>query len=194
MVPTGVIHGRFQVLHNDHLKYLMVGKSHCHHLVVGITNPDPSLTKEEDTDPHRSSPFANPLTYFERQTVVQAALEEAGVSHKNFSVVPFPINFPELYAYYVPLQATFFVTVYDDWGRKKLERFRSLALETDVLWERPLIQKGLSAGDIRLRMARGEDWKHLVPPSTERLMTLWDIPGRLRELHEIEHRKPTADG
>ena len=190
MVPTGVIHGRFQVLHNDHLKYLMAGKSRCHHLVVGITNPDPRLTKEEDCDPHRSIPFANPLTYFERHTLVRAVLEEAGLSHNDFSVVPFPINFPELYAYYVPLQATFFVTVYDDWGRKKLERFRSLGLKTEILWERPLTQKGLSASDIRLRMARGEDWKHLVPPSTQRLMTLGDIPNRLRRWYEIEHGKP----
>jgi nicotinamide mononucleotide adenylyltransferase len=194
MVPTGVIHGRFQVLHNDHLEYLMAGKARCLHLVVGITNPDPRLTKEEDTDPHRSIPFANPLTYFERHTMVQAVLEEAGLSHKDFSVVPFPINFPELYSHYVPIQATFFVTIYDDWGRKKLQLFRSLGLKTEVLWERPRAQKGLSASDIRLHMARGEDWKHLVPPSTERLMTLWDIPRRLRELHEIEHGKPTAHG
>ncbi|MFW9878404.1 MAG: nicotinate-nucleotide adenylyltransferase, partial [Candidatus Thorarchaeota archaeon] len=25
----GVIHGRFQVLHNDHIKYLMAGKRLC---------------------------------------------------------------------------------------------------------------------------------------------------------------------
>jgi len=43
---TGVIHGRFQVLHNDHLKYLMEGMALCDHLVVGITNPDPILTGE----------------------------------------------------------------------------------------------------------------------------------------------------
>jgi nicotinamide mononucleotide adenylyltransferase len=186
----GVIHGRFQVLHNDHLKYLMAGKARCRHLVVGITNPDPRLTGEEDTDPHRSIPFANPLTYFERYTMVRTALEESGLSHKDFSVVPFPINFTELYAYYVPLRATFFVTIYDDWGRKKLERFRCLGLKTEVLWERPRAQKGLSASDIRLHMVRGEDWKHLVPPSTERLMTLWRIPNRLGELYKIEHRKP----
>lgn len=194
MVPTGVIHGRFQVLHNDHLKYLMAGKTRCHHLVVGITNPDPSLTKEDDADLHRSIPSGNPLTYFERHTMLRAVLEEAGLSHKDFSVVPFPVNFPELYAYYVPLKATFFVTIYDDWGRKKLERFRSLGLKTEVLWERARAQKGLSGSDIRLRMARREDWQHLVPPSTARFMTLWDIPNRLRELHKIKHRTPTAHG
>jgi nicotinamide-nucleotide adenylyltransferase len=32
--PLGVIHGRFQVLHKDHLKYLLAGKSLCEHLVL----------------------------------------------------------------------------------------------------------------------------------------------------------------
>lgn len=47
MIRTGVIHGRFQLLHNDHLKYLLAGKARCEHLVVGITNPDPCLTKAD---------------------------------------------------------------------------------------------------------------------------------------------------
>ena len=45
MIQTGVIHGRFQVLHNDHLKYLLAGKADASTLVVGITNPDPCQTK-----------------------------------------------------------------------------------------------------------------------------------------------------
>ncbi len=193
MIKTGVIHGRFQVLHNDHLRYLMAGKARCQHLVVGITNPDPTLTRQENADPHRSRSFANPLTYFERYAMVRAALESEGVNQEDFSVVPFPINFPDLYRYYVPLEATFFLTIYDDWGRKKLERFRSLGLAVEVLWERPLGQKGLSGGDIRLRMVRGEPWEDLVPPSTRQLIEAWDIPVRLKDLHRSIGR-PAASG
>jgi len=43
MTERGVVHGRFQVLHNDHVKYLLAGKARCRHLVVGITNPDSPL-------------------------------------------------------------------------------------------------------------------------------------------------------
>ncbi|MFW9785970.1 MAG: adenylyltransferase/cytidyltransferase family protein, partial [Candidatus Heimdallarchaeota archaeon] len=92
----GVIHGRFQVLHNDHIKYLMAGKNMCNYLVVGITNPDPSLTRDSEANPHRSKPFANPLTYYERFLMIQAALLEQGLSYTEFSIVPFPINVPEL--------------------------------------------------------------------------------------------------
>lgn len=186
MIELGVIHGRFHVLHNDHLKYLMAGKAKCRHLVIGITNPDPTLTKEDSADPNRSSSIANPLTYFERYTMVRAALEESDENPTDFSIVPFPINFPNLYTYYVPLQATFFLTIYDDWGRRKLEHFQSLGLKTEVLWERLPSQKGLSASDIRLRIVRDEPWEHLIPPSTRDLIALWDIPARLHKLHGME--------
>ncbi|HOP41434.1 MAG TPA: hypothetical protein PLI53_10370 [Geobacteraceae bacterium] len=178
----GVIHGRFQVLHNDHLEYLLAGMALCRHLVVGITNPDPFLTRNEDADPKRSSPFANPLTYFERYLLVRAVLEEAGIEPSRYSVVPFPINMPELYKYYVPLDALFFLTIYDDWGKQKLEYFTSLGLRIRIIREVPSTHKGLSATDIRQRMAKNEPWAELVPTATAGLMKKWDIPDRLRAM------------
>ncbi len=42
MDKLGAIVGRFQIFHNDHLKYLLARKSLCKDLIIGITNPDPS--------------------------------------------------------------------------------------------------------------------------------------------------------
>jgi nicotinamide mononucleotide adenylyltransferase len=180
-VETGVIHGRFQVLHNDHLVYLLAGMALCRHLVVGITNPDPILTRDEDADPKRSDPAANPLTYFERYLMVRAVMEEAGIEPSRLSVVPFPISIPELYRYYVPLDALFFLSIYDEWGKRKLAYFSSLGLMTHILRDVAAEQKGLSATEIRRRMASGEPWEELVPPAAAELMKRWDIPARLRE-------------
>ncbi len=179
----GVIHGRFQVLHNDHVRYLLAGRARCRHLVVGITNPDPTVVRAHGADPRRHSPEANPLTYWERYRLVRAALGEQGVPPDAFSIVPFPVNVPELYRYYVPLDAVFFLTIYDDWGRHKLETFRRLGLRTHVLWEVPPEKKGLSAADIRQAMARGEPWEDRVPASVARLLKAWDVPARLRALY-----------
>ncbi|MDO3379141.1 nicotinate-nucleotide adenylyltransferase [Geoalkalibacter halelectricus] len=175
----GVIHGRFQVLHRDHLRYLLAGAERSRHLVVGITNPDPSLTRAEEADTRRDRPLANPLSYFERYLMVRAVLEEAGIQPGDFSVVPLPINLPELYRHYVPLDALYFLSIYDDWGRKKLARFQNMGLRTHVLWEVPPEDKGLSAGAIRDLMAHGQPWEHLVPPAAARLLNHWDIPARL---------------
>lgn len=178
----GVIHGRFQVLHNDHLKYLLAGKTCCRHLVVGITNPDPGQTRSETADPARSDPLANPLTYYERQVMIRAALIEAGVDPADLTIVPFPINLPEMYRYYVPLEAVFFLTIYDDWGQRKLEYFKSLGLTTHVLWEVKPEQKGISAGDVRQRLLDDRPWTHLVPSCVPPLLEQWGVRERLQEI------------
>ncbi|MFX0022117.1 MAG: nicotinate-nucleotide adenylyltransferase [Candidatus Hermodarchaeota archaeon] len=182
----GVIHGRFQVLHNDHMKYLLAGKHLCEYLVVGITNPDPFLTRDSDANPHRSTPIANPLTYYERHLMVQAALLEQGLKYSEFNIVPFPINVPELLKYYVPLDAVFFLTIYDDWGRQKKQFFESLGLKIHVLWEVTLENKGLSSSDIRQDMIKDKQWEHYVPKSVAKLMKDWGIIKRLKKLSREE--------
>lgn len=186
MVEVGVVHGRFQVFHNDHLQYLLTGKSRCRHLVVGITNPDPLLTRDDPADPLRSDPASNPLTYFERYTMVRAVVSEAGLQDAEISIVPFPVNVPDLYQYYLPLDATFYLTIYDAWGRRKLDRFRGMGLKTEVLWERPPEEKGLKAGELRKRMALGASWEAMVPRAVASLAQAWGIPDRLRKLYGME--------
>lgn len=180
---VGVIHGRFQILHNDHLKYLMAGKKMCRHLVVGITNPDPMHTRKEDAAPERSDPKENPLTYFERQLLIRETFQECGISPDTFSVVPFPINFPDMYSYYVPMDALFFLTIYDNWGKMKQKYFSDLGLNIHVLWEVPPEKKGISAVEIRNKMAADHPWTHMVPESVAKLLIKWDIPGRIKSCH-----------
>jgi nicotinamide mononucleotide adenylyltransferase len=182
MTKVGVIHGRFQILHNDHMKYLLAGKARCEHLVVGVTNPDPNLTGFDNANPERSALAGNPLTYYERYRMTSASLLQAGLNDAEFSIVPFPINFPELYRYYVPLDATFYLTIYDDWGLRKLELFEAAGLQTEVLWSRPISEKGLSATEIRNKIARGLPWEHLAPPAVSRFVAEWNIRERLRNL------------
>jgi len=153
---------------------------------VGITNPDPLLTRKEGSDLKRSDPSANPLTYYERYILIRSTLAESGLKPEEFSVVPLPINLPELYQYYVPMDAVFFLSIYDEWGRRKLGYFRSLGLKTHVLREVPIAEKGISGSDVRNRMLLGETWEHLVPQVVGTLLKQWDIPERLRKIREIQ--------
>ena len=182
----GVIHGRFQILHNDHVKFLLAGKKLCNHLIVGITNPDPSLTKAHDSNPHRSTLIANPMTYYERYVMVRETLLENGLEFLEFSIVPFPINVPELLKYYAPMDAVFFLSIYDGWGRQKKEYLESLGLKVHVLWEVPLEEKGLSGSDIRNSMLKEEPWEHLLPNAVVKLVKKWNIITRISELSEQE--------
>lgn len=184
-VKVGVIHGRFQLLHNDHMKYLLAGKERCDHLVVGITNPDPSHTRSDPADMSRSSRASNPLTYYERYCMVRQALAEQGLQD-SISIVPFPINFPELYQYYVPLDALFFLTIYDGWGEKKLTLFQELGLETEILWRKKRTEKGLSATDIRKKIINKEEWEQYVPPAVVLFIKKHHLSERFVTLSEME--------
>ena len=184
---VGVIHGRFQILHNDHLKYLMAGKERCRHLVVGITNPEPAMTQTEQVDLQRSTALANPLTYYERHQLVESALVEAGVAFSEFSIVPLPISEPSRYRHYVPLDAVFFLSIYDDWGKRKKEYFESIGLDVFVLREVMPEEKGISAAMIREKILNQEPWQHFVPKSSASLLEAWNIGRRLVEIRERQH-------
>lgn len=159
----GVIHGRFQLLHNEHVKYILAGKKRCRHLIIGICNPDVTLTKYTDVNPHRSQLTSNPFSYYERFQMIQGVLLENGVSLDEFDIVPFPINYPELIFNYVPHDAVFFMTIYDEWGAEKKKALEKIGCNVEVLWERDISEKKLSGSDVRAHIRNNLEWEQYVP-------------------------------
>ena len=160
---TGVVHGRFQLLHKDHVKYIMAAKERCEQLVIGICNPDPELTKYSEENPHRSTAKANPFSYYERYQMIKGTLLELGVNPEEFDIVPFPINYPELIFNYAPRHAKYYMTTYDEWGYEKRKKLEEIGCDIEVLWDVPLEQKGISGSDVRERIVKGQEWKSYVP-------------------------------
>ena len=58
--------------------------------VVGITNPDPSRIKPEDSDPLRHLPESNPYSYVERLLMVKAAAARRGARARPRARDPVP--------------------------------------------------------------------------------------------------------
>ena len=94
----GMVHGRFQPFHSGHLHYTLEALNRSEHLIIGITNPDPSEMQSEAADTQRHTPEANPFTFFERQWMIRAALVGVAVELSRVSIVPFPIHAPERWA------------------------------------------------------------------------------------------------
>lgn len=114
--------GRFQPLHLDHLDLMLRARAESHHLVVGITNPDPRGRAPDDRSAHRHLAAANPFTFRERLRMVESALRACGVLGEEFDVVPFPLEAPEVWHHYVPPEAVQFVRTLGPWERAKAER------------------------------------------------------------------------
>lgn len=180
MDKIGVIHGRFQMLHIGHMEYLLAGKKRCEHLIIGITNPDSFLTKYSDANPHRSSSFANPLTYFERFQMIKAAMVEAGVKRSEFDIVPFPINYSELIFNYAPRSAKYYMTIYDEWSEEKRELLQKLGCDIDVMWTRSNAEKVTSGTAVRDCIMYNKPWKHLVPDAVYNYIIQNGIDERIR--------------
>jgi nicotinamide mononucleotide adenylyltransferase len=176
----GVIHGRFQIFHSDHLRYALAAKQRCRQLIVGLTSPDPRQAPTESAAPHRSDAAANPLTYYERQAMITACLREAGVARDEFSIVPFPIEQPERLANYTPRDATYYLTVNDAWGDEKVRRLHCLGLTVNVLWRTD--EKAISGTRIRALMAGGGPWRDLVPPATAAFVDRNHLADRIARL------------
>ena len=175
----GVIHGRFQGLHNGHMEYLEAALSRCDFLYIGITNFD--ITEEKEVNEVDTSRFLlshNPFTFYERCEMIKLALLEKGYSLDRFGFIPFPIDSfkkveteEEIQAFrrrmfnFAPSNAIYFVTIYDDWGKDKYNKLIKLVGESqvDLMWVRPLEQKPISGTLIREYIIQDKDWKDLVP-------------------------------
>lgn len=107
---VGVVHGRFQLLHNDHVRYILAAKEKCGHLIIGICNPDMKMTAYSAANPHRLTLEANPFSYYERYQMIQGTMLELGVPAGKFDIVPFPINDQELIFNYTPPAAKYYLT------------------------------------------------------------------------------------
>jgi cytidyltransferase-like protein len=198
-MKTGIIHGRFQIFHNGHLEYALQAKAECEYLIVGITNPDINLTKDDEVHPDRSKAGNNPFTYYERLLMIREALLGVGMSRTNFEIVPFPINYPELLGNYMPSDATHFTRVYEDWNRKKIQLLEDQGYKVKVLHEdipenkthtmelpigglgkkgTVLIEEGRN---VRRRMLENDDWESYVPAGTAKVIKDLNLIERLRK-------------
>ncbi|MFQ5903383.1 MAG: adenylyltransferase/cytidyltransferase family protein [Candidatus Binatia bacterium] len=164
----GMIHGRFQPFHNGHWEYLQLAAARCETLIIGITNPDPSQIAEEEIACHRHRADSNPYTFFERQLMIREALLNGGYNLDRIIFIPFPINFPDRWQYYVPSDVVHYVRIFSIWEQTKVDRLRAAGHAVEVLQEG--IEKAIEATEVRRRMRTGEPWEELIPAATARVL------------------------
>jgi len=178
MDNVGVIHGRFQMLHKGHMEYLLDVKKRCEYLIIGIANPDVTLTKHTDFAPHRSTSTANPLTYYERFQMIKHSMINAGVNRNEFDVVPFPINFPDILFNYVPKEATFYITMYSDWDKEKKQMLEKFGCKIGIIHG----ERTASGTQIRNCIINDEPWNHLVPSYVYDFIITNGIDNRMKQV------------
>jgi nicotinamide mononucleotide adenylyltransferase len=163
----GMIQGRFQPFHLEHLRYFRLAWEQSEQMIVGITNPDPSTIVADKLSRHRHLSEENPFTFTERLRMIQGTLREEGYPLERIFIVPLPIHNPERWAYYIPKGTAVFVVVYSPWERQKAERFRAAGFEVVVM---DSLKKGISGQQVRALLRSKGNWKSLVPPAVARFL------------------------
>ena len=151
MVKRALFVGRFQPVHNGHIKALEFVFSQVDEVIIGIGSAQASHT------------LKNPFTTSERMEMLIRALEEAGLADKRYYLIPLPdINFNAIWATYVVSMVPRFDVVFTG-NSLVAQLFREKGYEVIV---QPMFRKDiLSATEIRRRMIEGEPWEELVPKS-----------------------------
>lgn len=180
MVETGVVYGRFQIMHLKHLEYILAAKMRCSRLYIGITLPDDLYIPDgEITDP-KLRKSANPMTWLERFEMIRDCLLDFGVPRNEFDIIPFPMERPFYLKRYMPVDATCFLSICDEDSRMKAQLFAQLGIPTEVLFERSESERGVTGSEVRQRILAGEKWSDLVPKSVFEYVTSHGIDDRIK--------------
>ena len=160
--------GRFQPVHQDHLRLFRSALAEGDRLLVAITNPDPGTRRAEPASGHRHRADANPFTYYERVELLSAALDaDGGLSPQcaaHVRIVPFDLASPEHWGHYVPLSAVQYVGVYGSWEKEKVRRLRAGGYRVVEVPGDERTRRTSTA--IRSALRAGQGWESLVPPAT----------------------------
>jgi cytidyltransferase-like protein len=173
----GMIHGRFQPFHNGHWEYLELAEARCETLLIGITNPDPAQITEESTSAHRHRAESNPFTYFERLRMIRETINDSSIDAGRVIIIPFPVNLPERWRFYVPRDVVHYVRVFSAWEQTKVDRLRDAGYAAEIL--QPGVTKEIEATDVRRMLDTGGDWESMVPAGVARVLReIRDVPAQ----------------
>lgn len=190
-VSVGSVHGRFQPFHNGHLAYVLTAQKRCDYLWIGITKCDLSTTDSSPASRSREQPENNPLTFFERITIIGEALVEAGTDRALFGFVPFPIETPERLPNFMPTSIPCYTTICEQWNEEKITILKDIGYNVSVLYRQQ--PKTISGSVIREAIVVGNDsWKTMVPPASARAVARLNLRDRLLGLRQTGSVAPVA--
>ncbi|MDP1594364.1 MAG: hypothetical protein Q8L80_09020 [Gallionella sp.] len=181
-VEYGMVHGRFQPFHHEHLEYVLHGITHCtKKCLIGITQPNIRAISECDILPHRGKPEGNPFSFDERADMIRISLEDLGIEKERYIIIPFDVDhaeesIPALFKHITePIELgdlCQFVKVFTSWELHKIEAFYRNGLRVEVIRGEgnQVSPKNVTGTLVRELMSSNRNWRDFVPTGTKRVV------------------------
>ena len=165
-----LIIGRFQPFHNGHMEVLRMIFQECDRVTIGIGSAQFSHMGD------------NPFTAGERYMMIAETLRAEGYS--NFYIVPIEdLNRYALWVSQVTSMCPPFDIVYsNNPSTRRLFREAGYEVRSSPLYNRDRF----SGTVVRRRMAEGDDWRGLVPPTVAEVIDSIGGVDRVREIGESD--------
>ncbi len=161
MPRLAAVTGRFQPFHRDHLELVEHAMTLADAVVIGITNPDERSRIADGTSAHRHTDAANPFSYFDRQRIICAALLGEDFAPDTFTIVPFPLDQPQVWGDYIPTHAVQLVRTFSPWEHRKVSLLEDGGYPVEVLEGDSATR--IHATEVRRAITEGQPWEHWVP-------------------------------
>lgn len=158
--------GRFQPLHNGHLKVIQNALEEYDKVIIGIGSSQYGHNLD------------NPFTADERKLMINRSLEKIGIKNIKIVLIPDLHNPPKWVEHVLSIFSEFDVVISNNSLTKRL--FSEKGYEVN---ETPLYNKDEFSGkEIRKRIENNEQWENLVPEEVVNIINDLDGVKRIIEL------------
>ncbi len=128
--------------------------------------------------------MSNPLNYFERASIIKAALTGCQIPLERFAILPFPIEEPTELHEFLPPEIPVLTTTYDDWNLLKIKTLEMAGYTVVNLWTRT--KKEVAGHEIRRMIQEGDPaWRAQVPDTVVQLLEKYNVARRLQTLAPV---------
>ena len=157
--------GRFQPLHNGHLKVLQYATKKYDEVIIGIGSAQYSDTID------------NPFTADERIYMIKRSLKKIGVKNYKIILIPDIHNPPKWVDHVLSIYSDFEIVISNNPLTKRLFSEKGYSVEKTSLYDKDRF----SGKEIRERMIKGERWEDLVPEEVSNFIKEIKGEQRLKE-------------
>ena len=172
-VELGMVHGRFQPFHHEHLEYILYGITHSKKCLIGITQPNNQKISDCNLAPHRGKPEGNPFSFEMRRDMISLSLDELGVPRDRYEIIPFDIDNHS--ASINNITSNFgtsviqFLKLFSEWELHKKSLFEQSKFEVQTIRDRSnqFSPKNVTGTLVRELINSNRNWEDFVPIGTK---------------------------